>query len=241
MKVSDYVWNKIGNFPKGYVFAYSDFQFEANSKEAVIKSLNRLAQAGEINKLAKGKFYKPEQTPFGDLLPDERQLVKDLLEKDGKIVGYLTGYNVYNQLGLSTQVGNIIQIGRINVRPATKRGNFKIVFIRQKNTITKDNIPLLQLLDAINNIKKIPDAPLVQSCKRFVAIISELSLDHVNSLVKLALKYPPATRALLGAFLDQAEIAIDTTALYKSLNPISNYKMSIGDAVLQYAEKWNIV
>jgi len=74
-----------------------------------------------------------------------------------------------------------------------------------------------------------------------VAIISELSLDHVNSLVKLALKYPPATRALLGAFLDQAEIAIDTSTLYKSLNPISNYKMSIGDAVLQYAEKWNIV
>jgi len=241
MKVSDYVWNKIGKFPKGYVFTYSDFTTQANNKEAVIKSLNRMAQAGGINKLAKGKFYKPEQTPFGELLPDERQFVKDLLEKDGKIIGYLTGYNVYNQLGLSTQVGNIIQIGRPNVRPATKRGNFKIIFIRQKNTITKDNIPLLQLLDAIKSIKKIPDAPVAQSCKRFVAIVSEMSVDHVNSLIKLALKYPPATRALLGAFVDQAEIAIDTMALYKSLNPISNYKIGVGDAMLRYAEKWNIV
>jgi hypothetical protein len=45
----------------------------------------------------------------------------------------------------------------------------------------------------------------------------------------------------LGAFVDQAEIAIDTTTLYKSLNPISNYKIGVGDAVLRYAEKWNIV
>jgi hypothetical protein len=241
MKVSEYVWNKIGNLPRGYVFTYSDFITKSNNKEAVIKSLNRMAQAGGINKLAKGKFYKPEQTPFGELLPDEGQLVKDLLEKDGKIVGYLTGYPIYNRYLLSTQVAKIIQIGRNDVRPAIKRRNFKIVFIRQKNTITRDNIAMLQLLDAIKYIKKIPDAPVVHSCKRFVAIISELSLDHVNSLVKLALKYPPATRALLGAFLDQAEIAIDTSVLYKSLNPISNYKMSIGDAVLQYAEKWNIV
>jgi len=38
--------------------------------------------------------------------------VKDLLEDDGKLVGYLTGYSVYNQLGLSTQVNNTMQIGK---------------------------------------------------------------------------------------------------------------------------------
>lgn len=241
MKVSENVWYKIGNFPKGYVFAYSDFKTEANSKEAVIKTLNRLVQAGKINKLAKGKFYKPEQSPFGELLPAEHQLVKDLLEKNGKIIGYLTGYIVYNRLGLSTQVANIIQIGRINVRPATKRGSFKIVFVLQKNTITKDNIPLLQLLDAINNLKKIPDAPVAQSCKRFVAIIRELSADNVNSLIKLALKYPPATRALLGAFTDQAKIAIAASVLFNSLNPISKYKIGVSENVLLFAKKWNIV
>lgn len=241
MKVTDYIANTIDRLPKGYVFTYADFMDEVESKEAAIKALNRMVSSAKIRKLSKGRYYKPEQTPFGELLPDEHQLVKDLLEKDGKIIGYLTGYNVYNRLGLSTQVGNIIQIGRLDVRPTMRRGNYKIVFVRQKNTITKDNILLLQLLDAIKNIKKIPDAPATKSCRRFVAIISELSVDKINALIKLALKYPPATRALLGAFLDQLATIIDTSVLLKSLNPISTYKIGVSDDELPYAQKWNIV
>jgi len=78
----------------------------------------------------------------------------------GKITGYITGYSIYNQLGLTTQVGNTIQIGKNQVRPGFKRGRYTISFIRQKNTITKANIPLLQLLDAIRYIKKIRTAVL---------------------------------------------------------------------------------
>lgn len=241
MKSTEYVIDKIGSLPRGYVFTYADFITEVNSKEAVIKTLNRLAKAGKIGKLAKGKFYKPEQTPFGELLPDERQIVKDLLEKDGKIIGYLTGYSIYNRLGLSTQVGSIIQIGRANVRPSTKRGKYKVVFVKQKNTITKDNIPLLQILDAIKNIKKIPDAPVDQSCKRFVAIIKELPEERVQALIRLALKYPPSTRALLGAYVNQVKPELDTSALLNSLNPITAYKIGVANGVLQNPQKWNIV
>ena len=94
MKTSEYIQFKIERLPKGYVFTYKDFVSEVNSKEAVIKSLNRMALSGKIGKLAKGKFYKPESTVFGTLLPDQSQIVKDLLEKDGKLIGYLTGYSI---------------------------------------------------------------------------------------------------------------------------------------------------
>ena len=165
MKTADYVKDRVGNMPKGYVFTYDEFTTEADKREAVIKALNRMVQKGQLAKLSKGKFYKPEQTPFGELQPDERQIVKDYLEKDGRmLIGYLTGYRIYNQLGLSTQVGNVIQIGTATWRPSTKRGRFKIVFVKQKNTITKENIPLLQLLDAIKNI---PDAPVIQIVQTF--------------------------------------------------------------------------
>jgi hypothetical protein len=43
MKVSDYIALTIDRLPKGYVFTYADFTTEVNKKEAVIKSLNRLA------------------------------------------------------------------------------------------------------------------------------------------------------------------------------------------------------
>ncbi|MCZ2129690.1 MAG: DUF6088 family protein [Bacteroidia bacterium] len=240
MKVSEYISFTIDRLPKGYIFTYSDFDTEQNSKEAIIKALNRLATSGKIVKLSKGKFYKPETTPFGKLQPNQAQIVKDLLESDGKVTGYLTGYSIYNQLGLTTQISNTIQVGRNEVRPAFKRERYTISFIKQKNTITKENIPLLQLLDAIRYIKKIPDTNIASACKRFLAIVKKLSEKDKNTLVRLALKYPPATRALLGALLEAVENLGLTEPLRKSLNPITIYKLSGVNKVLPVAEKWNI-
>jgi hypothetical protein len=76
-------------------------------------------------------------------------------------------------------------------------------FIKQKNNITKDNIPLLQILDAIRNIKKIPDTTVTNSCIRFIAILRQLKEKDLLLIMRLANKYPPATRALLGAMLDE--------------------------------------
>jgi hypothetical protein len=241
MKTTDYIIYKIDRLPKGYVFTYSDFVNEVNNKEAVIKSLNRMAASGKISKLSKGKFYKPENTVFGALQPNQYQVVKDLLEEDGKTIGYLTGYSIYNQLGLTTQVSNTIQIGKNEVRSKFKRERYTISFIKQKNTITKDNIPFLQVLDAVRYIKKIPDTSIDAACIRLLNIVKELSDKDVSTLIRLAQKYPPATRALMGAILDEVGRQQLTNSLMKSLNPISKYNLKGADKVLSLTEKWNIV
>ena len=241
MKTTDYIIYKIDRLPKGYVFTYSDFVNEVNNKEAVIKSLNRMAASGKISKLSKGKFYKPENTVFGALQPNQYQVVKDLLEEDGKAIGYLTGYSIYNQLGLTTQVSNTIQIGKNEVRSKFKRERYTISFIKQKNTITKDNIPFLQVLDAARYIKKIPDTSIDAACIRLLNIVKELSDKDVSTLIRLAQKYPPATRALIGAILDEVGKQPLTNSLMKSLNPISKYNLKGADKVLSLTEKWNIV
>ena len=99
LKTTEYVTSIIYRMPKGYVFTYEDFMGEVKKKEAVIKALNRMVESGKIAKLSKGKYYKPEETVFGQLQPDQYQVVKDLLEEDGKVIGYLTGYSIYNKLG----------------------------------------------------------------------------------------------------------------------------------------------
>ncbi len=242
MKTSEYIAVTIDRLPKGYVFTYADFVTEVNSREAIIKALNRLAVSGKIIKLAKGKFYKPETTVFGNLQPNQAQVVKDLLEENGKLTGYLTGYSIYNQLGLTSQVSNTIQIGKNEIRTSFKRGRYTIAFIKQKNTITRENIPLLQILDAIRYIKKIPDTNTVSACKRFLAILKDLQEKDLATIVRLAQKYPPATRALLGALLDETGNSSLTAQLRKSLNPITIYKLSGVNKILTTAtnEKWNI-
>jgi len=240
MKVTEYIEFKIDRLPKGYVFTYDDFITEVSKKEAVIKALNRMVALDKIAKLSKGKYYKPEGTVFGNLQPNQSQVVKDLLEIDGKAIGYLTGYSIYNQLGLTTQVSNTIQIGKNETRPEFKRDRYTISFIKQKNTITKDNIPLLQILDAIRFIKKIPDSNTVSSCKRFLAILKDLSENDKTTMVRLALKYPPVTRALLGALLSETGESKLTDSLQKSLNPITVFKLPGVSKILLTSEKWNI-
>lgn len=240
MKVSEYISSTIYRLPKGYIFTYSDFDTDQKSKEAIIKALNRLAAKGKIMKISKGRFYKPELTPFGDLQPNQSQIVKDLLAKDGRATGYLTGLSMYSQLGLTTQISNTIQIAKNEVRPMFKRERYSISFIKQKNTITKENIPLLQLLDAIRYIKKIPDSNIASACRRFLEIVRKLSEKDKRTLVKLALKYPPATRALLGTLLEMTENISLTEPLRRSLNPITTYKLSGAADVLPVAAKWNI-
>ena len=240
MKTTDYIAYIIDRFPKGFVFTYADFNSEVSQKQALIKALNRMVISGKIAKLSKGKYYKPETTPFGDLLPNQKQVVKDLLEEKGKINGYLTGYSIYNQLGLTTQVSNTIQIGKNEIRPSFKRDRYTIDFIKQKNNITKDNIPLLQILDAIRYIKKIPDTTITNSCIRFIAILRQLNEKDLLLIMRLANEYPPATRALLGAMLDELK-STKTETLFNTLNPITKYKLAGAFSVLSTAEKWNIV
>jgi hypothetical protein len=221
------------------VFTYADFPAEVDQKQAVIKALNRMVAAGKIAKLSKGRYYKPETTPFGTLQPDRSQVVKDLLEENGKTVGYLTGYSIYNSLGLTTQLSNVIQIGKNVVRPTFKRGQYTISFIKQNNIITKENIPLLQILDAIRYIQKIPDTTVGKSGKRFIAILKDLSDTEKSTLVRLALKYPPSARALLGTLLDTIQADGISKPLYNSLNPITKYKLPGLKVAFPEADKWN--
>ncbi len=232
--------DKVDKIPEGYVFTYSEIIDDANKAEAVIKALNRMVASGRLKKISKGRFYKPEKTPFGELEPSEYQIAKDLLEKDNKIIGYLTGLSIYNKLGLSTQISNTIQIGRNSIRPSLIRGKYKISFVLQKNTINKENIHLLQLLDAIRYFKKIPDADYIFIINRFKTLLSELTDKQLKHLVRLLMKYPTNTRALTGALIDEIDKSVFTERVRSSLNPITVYKLGITKEILSTAPNWNI-
>lgn len=240
MQVTDYINNTVNRFQAGYVFTYTDFTISVEKVDAVLKALNRMVQSGKLRKLSKGRYYKPKITEFGELKPDINQVVKDLLEKDGKIQGYLTGYSVYNKLGLTTQLSNTIQIGVNAEKKTLKRGMYKIKFIKQVNRITKENSPLLRILDSIRYIKEIPDTTLDTSCERIILLIKKLSLNELKTLVKLALNYTASARALTGALIEIAFDASFSQPIFESLNQASKYKYKISGSVLTNKKKWNI-
>jgi hypothetical protein len=241
MKATDIIIDKINRLPAGYIFTYDDFNLQVDKIDALTKALGRMVQDGRLRKLSPGRFYKPRFTDFGEVKPEIFQVVKDLLQQNGKIIGYLTGYSVYNQLGLTTQVSGIIQIGTNYQKKNISRGIFKIRFVKQPNKITKENIRLLRILDAISNIKEIPDTTVEQSCKTLSELIKKINTSEKEIFIRLAKKYNPATRALSGAILENSFGVKDSEPLLKTLNPSSVYTFDISESTLPNKRKWNIL
>lgn len=144
-------------------------------------------------------------------------------------------------MGLTTQVPVAIQIGTNKYRRKIARGIYKISFITQPNKISKSNIELLRILDAIRFLNKIPATTPNQTCIRLMYIVKELSVDRQKELVKLVLNYPPSVRTICGAMLEiiGAEKVL-TEKIIASLNPVTEYKIPISDKILPNKSKWKM-
>jgi hypothetical protein len=240
MKVSDIVTYKINRFAEGYVFTYNDFNVGVEKESALKIALYRLVKSGKIKRLAKGRFYKPKAGITKSLKPDEHEVVKDLLKDGTKITGYITGYSIFNRMKFTTQVSNVIQIGVNFDKKGLKRGIYTIKFVRQWNKITKDNIPLLQLLDCIRFIKSIPDTSIANSIGRIQILIKELTEDEKKRLTDLAIQYPASTKAILGAIIEQLGYSELENKLFKTLKTTSWYSINVPETVLPNKLKWKI-
>jgi hypothetical protein len=85
-----------------------------------------------------------------------------------------------------------------------------------------------------------PDTTPDKACLRLFQLLKELDESQIAKIKKLALKYNPQTIAMLGAMLETLNPQEDTLALFKKLNPITHYKLSISEDVFPTLKKWNI-
>ena len=69
----------------------------------------------------------------------------------------------------------------------------------------------------------------------------DLTQKDKSTLVRLALKYPPAVKAILGAALEELNESNLTQPLQKALNPITKYKLEGATKVLAKTANWNII
>jgi predicted transcriptional regulator of viral defense system len=193
--ITDTVKSAIKNFACGYVFTAKDFPLPIEKQKTVNKLLDNFVVMGQIRRLSKGRFYKPKISKLGELYPDIFQVIKDLIEKNGETIGYMTGYSIFSKFGLTTEVPVTLQVAMNKAKKSITRGNYRINFIIQPNAITKENVPVLQLLDCLHYFKDIPNAMPNDTCSRLLLLFTQLR-DKQKSLMKnLALKYNPATIA----------------------------------------------
>lgn len=113
MVIRDKVKQEIDRLPEGVVVSASDFDIPRQYRATLVKALNQFEYAGVIKRVSKGRYYKPRTSRFGELLPPEKEIVRDFLEKDGNTIGYITGTRAFASLALTTQISSVIMSARM--------------------------------------------------------------------------------------------------------------------------------
>lgn len=241
MTLATQIRNRIKQFPEGKTFGYDDLRIAKEDYTTAAKALERLQKTGLIKKISKGIFYKPEQTVFGELMPDYSEQLRPYLFENGKRIAYETGVSLYRRLGLTTQMAFRIKIASRGKRIDINRGTLKADGVKSYAEVTENNYEVLGLLDAFKDVKKIPDTSVAQSVKRLSAILKDLDKKQTETLIKYALLYPSRVRALVGAILQNIGCKNkDLEKLKQSLNPLTTTKLGLKENELPTKSKWYI-
>ena len=239
MGVTKKIQRQISKFAEGTTFKYEQLALEPQEFVAAAKAIERLIAKDVIKRVSTGVFYKPKKTVFGELKPNEEEILKPYLYEKGKRIAYITGTSLYNRMGLTTQIPQNIKIASRIKRITVSNGSVKATPVKSYVDVTNSNFYLLELLDALKDFKKIPDLNKSSGIKILSKKLKELNSTETNLLIKYSLAYPPRARSLLGAILEKIKASVDLTVLKNSLNPLSEYELGIA-SVLSTAKNWNI-
>jgi len=240
MGVTENIQKQISKLADGATFKYEQLDIEPQEFSAAAKAIERLIVKGVIKRVSTGVFYKPKKTVFGELKPNEEEILKPYLFEKGKRIAYITGTSLYNRLGLTTQIPKSIKIASRDKRITVSNGNVKASPVKSYVDVTDKNFYLLELLDALKDFKKIPDLDKNSAIIILSKKLKKLNQTETKLLIKCGLAYPPRVRSFLGALLENIKTESDLTALKNSLNPLSEYEYGISGKQLTTAENWNI-
>jgi len=236
MSVAQDVRDFIEKMDNGKLFSYNDIQSEKKSVVAI--ELSRLSKKGIVKRLSKGKYYKPKKGYFGEIPISDNEVLKSYLNMPNT---YITGLKAFNEMGLTTQVPKVITIASDMQPRRVKIKNLEIQFVPIKQKIDKKDIPLVRLLDALENMNKIPDTKVENVILYAKNSMMKLSKKEINKLTEYTLKYRPKIKAILGALLELLGWDEEAQQLQDTLNPLSSYKVGISEDLLPNKKRWKII
>ena len=142
----------VKNYEKGEPIFLADISIEGMSEENIRYHLKKLTDAGVICRFEAGIYYLPKKNIFGEnsVISAETVATHKYILRQGKRVGFYSGYTLANRLGLSTQMPFKEEIIS-NYAPALVREvsikNRKYVIRKPVVEVTEENAYVLQFLD----------------------------------------------------------------------------------------------
>lgn len=93
-----------------------------------------------------------------------------------------------------------IKVATKGIPIKTNIGTLHVSSVKSHVDVTEHNKHLLGFLDALKDVKRMPDCSVLQAVRRMSYLINDLKPTEKIELIQYALVYP--ARALLGAILE---------------------------------------
>lgn len=197
-KIKDIVWDFIISSydKKTPIFVKDIYNQFPNVSESTIRSLfKRFKDSELLEKINKGVYALPNKE---SILGKSTVYISDVIQKKyifnnfGERIGYESGINFANQLGLTSQTASVptIYSNQVsNKKRETKLKNNRVIINVSRVAVNDRNYKLLQVLDLLNNFEKYSEYDLKKSSKIILDFLNtiELTEEVVEEIVS---KYP---------------------------------------------------
>lgn len=157
-------------------------ELPGKSKDAIRQEMKKLTDEGKIERLYNGVYYISYKTILGTKgkMSFDKFLNKKYLNSNGEISGYITGIQLANLYGFTTQNPSCYEICSNEATTKQRKLDIdgrQVVVYKPVVTITKDNISTLQFLDLMSTIDKYSEIEGEEYKRKLRDFVRELNVN----------------------------------------------------------------
>ena len=185
--IYDYI---VDNYKNGDPIFLSELPY--GSKDYLRQEMKQLADEGKLERLYNGVYYLSYPTILGTKgkVSIERFIEKKYLYVDGKAFGFITGLQLANAYGFTSQNPSCYEVCSNETTTKQRKQNIDgntIIIYKPLAEITQENKSALQFLDLMSTIDRYSELSkdeLAKKLKRYVEI-SKVNFDQVKKYLPL--------------------------------------------------------
>ena len=183
----DYI---IANYDKDEPIFLSELP--GNSKDYVRQEMKQLVDDGKVERLYNGVYYLAYTTILGTKgkVSVDKYLEKKYIAPGGAVSGYITGIQLANMYGFTTQNPACIEVCSNEATTKQRKVDIdgrKIIVYKPVTEITEENRATLQFLDLMSSIDKYSELTgdlLIEKLQQFVKAIN-VDFEQVKKYISL--------------------------------------------------------
>ena len=176
----DYIVN---NYDKDEPIFLSELP--GNSRDYVRQEMKQLADEGKVERLYNGVYYLSYMTILGTKgrVSVDKLVEKKYISYQGKVSGYITGIQLANMYGFTTQNPSCIEVCSNEATTKQRKLDIdgrKVIVYKPLAEINKENKSALQFLDLMSSIDKYSDLSGEEFEKKLKEFVRAVNVDFMK-------------------------------------------------------------